>query len=134
MIFRFILLFIFFFGIQQAAAQIETTAALKSISSARKDSLSCDIFYVANIISPNSEIAQQDYFIPSFNCPPQQYEMWIYDRWGNPIFETRDYTKGWDGTMNGNQAQIDVYVWKIKCVLQPGEKQNNYTGKVNLIR
>ena len=38
----------------------------------------------------------------------------IFDRWGNLIFETRDITKGWDGTLKGTRCQEDVYVWKAE--------------------
>lgn len=36
----------------------------------------------------------------------------IYDRWGQIIYETTDIQKGWDGSNNGEFVQSDVYAYK----------------------
>lgn len=36
----------------------------------------------------------------------------IYDRWGQIIYETKDIQKGWDGSNNGEFVQSDVYAYK----------------------
>lgn len=36
----------------------------------------------------------------------------IYDRWGQIIYETTDIQKGWDGSNNGELVQSDVYAYK----------------------
>jgi gliding motility-associated-like protein len=37
----------------------------------------------------------------------------IYDRWGNKVFMTTDISKGWDGTVEGVNADRGVYVYVI---------------------
>jgi gliding motility-associated-like protein len=37
----------------------------------------------------------------------------IFNRWGDIIFESNDMSYGWDGTVNDNKVQQDVYVVKI---------------------
>lgn len=44
------------------------------------------------------------------------YEVFIFDRWGELIFNTKDLTVGWDGTFKGIKCKEDVYVWKIKYI------------------
>ncbi|RME16563.1 MAG: hypothetical protein D6799_04795 [Bacteroidetes bacterium] len=41
--------------------------------------------------------------------------MLIYDRWGELIYESNNFSKGWDGSVKGNvrKATQDVYVYKI---------------------
>jgi gliding motility-associated-like protein len=73
-------------------------------------------------------------FRPRMMCPPVTYRMSVYDRWGNPMFETGDYAQGWDGTKDGQPVQEGVYVWKIKCVHQPGEQEKQYVGSVTVVR
>jgi len=46
----------------------------------------------------------------------------IYSRWGQPVFETKDLLKGWDGRINGQLPGAGVYVWIMKGV--------NYLGNV----
>ena len=42
-----------------------------------------------------------------------EFELLIYNRWGQLIYKTNDQSEGWDGTVNGKPCQIDVYVYKI---------------------
>lgn len=41
------------------------------------------------------------------------YEFIIYNRWGQKVFETNDYTKGWDGNHNGKLSEFGVYSYYI---------------------
>lgn len=95
--------------------------------------------FVPNSFTPNGD-ARNDVFLPRTNgYKISSYTLLIYDRWGNLIFETNDYSKGWDGKVqhgaSGQDAQIDVYVWKI---LFETEKTSNIPieqiGTVTLIK
>lgn len=35
----------------------------------------------------------------------------VYNRWGQLMFKTTDFLKGWDGTINGQQQSTGTYVW-----------------------
>ena len=61
------------------------------------------------------------------------YELLIYNRWGNLIFMSKEVTKGWDGYLNGKLCPQDVYVWKISCKYKNGEVITR-TGDVTLIQ
>ena len=41
------------------------------------------------------------------------YEMRIYNRWGEKVFTTSDIYAGWDGTFKGVDAEMDVYVYIV---------------------
>lgn len=93
--------------------------------------------YVPNCFTPNDD-GINDFFRPEgYGIDPENYELWIFDRWGNMIFYTDDWYKSWDGKVQGGRsgalAQIDTYVWKIKCKDILGDK-HRYIGKVSLIR
>jgi gliding motility-associated-like protein len=91
--------------------------------------------FVPNAFTPDGD-GDNDYFYPQgIGFDPAQFEMWIFDRWGNMIFFTDNPAAGWDGRANNGSevAQIDTYVWKIKCVDVLGKK-HNLIGKVTLIK
>ncbi len=61
------------------------------------------------------------------------FEMRIYDRWGQKIFETNKFEEGWDGTFKGTACKGDVYAWEIVTIKSNG-KRRYLTGKVTLCR
>jgi gliding motility-associated-like protein len=42
------------------------------------------------------------------------FDLMIFNRWGDLIFETDKQEVGWDGMYKGRLAEQDVYVWKVK--------------------
>jgi gliding motility-associated-like protein len=89
--------------------------------------------YVPNAITPNGDGINED-FRPIFGCPPKNYSMLIFDRWGNLVFETKDVYKGWDGTIKGSPAPMDIYVWQISFSFYEGDKKRESIGHVTLLR
>jgi gliding motility-associated-like protein len=57
----------------------------------------------------------------------------IYDRWGKEVFTTTDPTKRWDGKINGEDAQMGVYVWEADGFCTSGQTVRK-KGNVTLIR
>lgn len=94
-------------------------------------------FYVPNAFTPGASKGINDGFIGK-GTNIKEYEMWIFDRWGNSIYHCNSMDEPWNGSvdngMNGQKtAQEDVYVWKIKikdCFDQP----HHYIGIVTLVR
>jgi len=41
------------------------------------------------------------------------FDFQVYNRWGTKVFETNDYSKGWDGTFNGKKCTPDEYFWVV---------------------
>ncbi len=41
----------------------------------------------------------------------QYFRLRVFNRWGQPVFESSATVKGWDGTMNGKPAGIGTYIW-----------------------
>lgn len=97
------------------------------------------IFYVPNTFTPDNDDYNQ-FFQPVFTSgfDPYDFTMWIYNRWGETIFETHDATKGWDGSYgsNGeiNLVQDGTYTWKIEFKTSINDEHKWYVGHVNIVR
>jgi gliding motility-associated-like protein len=93
------------------------------------------IYYIPNAFTPNGDELNQTFkpvFYSGFN--PQQYNLQIFNRWGELMFESNDSDFGWDGTYHKNEIiKSDSYVWKIRFETLDGEKIIK-TGSVTLIR
>lgn len=61
-----------------------------------------------------------------------EYQLHIFNKWGELLFESKDIFKGWDGYYRGNLCKQDVYVWKVKARFANGESFEK-AGDVTLI-
>ncbi len=73
-----------------------------------------------------------DVFHPVF-VGIDSYELTIYNRWGELIFETKEPNIGWDGYYREQLCKQDVYVWKAKGKFIDGQSFFK-AGDVTLIR
>ena len=62
-----------------------------------------------------------------------EYEMSVFNRWGEMVFESTEFQKGWNGTYRDKPCPQDVYVYKILMVYADGNKVTK-VGDVTLFR
>jgi len=60
------------------------------------------------------------------------YRMDIFNRWGDNIFNSTDFRKGWDGVVKGKPAEQGVYIYKLTVVDTQGNK-HPFMGYVTVI-
>ena len=97
-------------------------------------------FYAPNAFTPNDD-GDNDIWLPNgVGINESTYELMIFNRWGELIFTTDIWGRGWDGTRNnggeqtGVTSQIDVYVWIIQFKDNITDRNHSYTGHISLIR
>jgi len=87
--------------------------------------------YIPNAFHPGGGINEVfKPVIPFLN--DNYYQMIIYNRWGEKIFETTDINIGWDGTYKSYTITTGVYVYIIS-IISNGEKISR-RGSFTLIR
>ncbi|MBX2960304.1 MAG: gliding motility-associated C-terminal domain-containing protein [Flavobacteriales bacterium] len=93
-------------------------------------------FAIPNTFTPDGD-RLNDVFKPGtlLGVSEKDYNFYIFDRWGEKIWEGHDLDSGWDGTVNGGSkiAQTDTYVWLIKLKGIDGLVRE-YRGHVNIIK
>jgi gliding motility-associated-like protein len=92
------------------------------------------MFYMPSAFTPGNKDGKNDTFFGK-GIGVMQYELLIFDRWGNLVFNTTDINEGWDGHTKKNEEIIyeNVYVWKVKLKDVFG-REHNYIGKVNVVK
>lgn len=88
--------------------------------------------YIPNAFTLNND-GINDVFMPK-GTGIKNYNMMIFNRWGQEIFETNDLNTGWDGKYNGAVCPQDVYLYKISYVSEEDNKAYSSIGKVSLFR
>ncbi len=64
----------------------------------------------------------------------EDYELYIFDRSGNMIFQTEDVQEGWDGTYKGHDCKAGSYVYIAKYRREGGERVLSQKGTITLLR
>jgi gliding motility-associated-like protein len=81
---------------------------------------------------PGSGDGKNDTFVPMlYNV--KEFQMMVFNRWGELLFESRNPEIGWDGYHKGKLCQQDVYIYKIVATYENGNTVVK-TGDVHLIR
>jgi gliding motility-associated-like protein len=88
-------------------------------------------FYIPNSFTPNAD-GVNDYFF-GIGEYISSYQMEIYDRWGELIFQSNDMEHKWDGTYRGKQVQKGQYVYRF-YVTDWQHLGYDYVGSVYLSR
>ncbi|MBI3520500.1 MAG: gliding motility-associated C-terminal domain-containing protein, partial [Bacteroidetes bacterium] len=101
------------------------------IDSTRKDVVVILLPDVPTAFSPNGD-GQNDLFLVR-GGPFKTIDMRIYNNWGQLIYETNNQADGWNGTFNGTEQPIGVYVWVVEVEMFNGKKIKK-TGDVTLLR
>ncbi len=92
-------------------------------------------FYMPNAFTPNGD-GLNDLFraVPKYDYI-SSYQLAIYNRWGQQIFECNDIDCGWDGNYQGNASPNGVYIYRVvyEEISQPGHAKF-LDGTVVLVR
>ncbi len=93
------------------------------------------LYYVPNTFTPDGDEFNQ-IFQPVFTSgfDPYDFNLKLFNRWGEIIYESNNAEFGWDGTYHGKIAQEGVYVWKIEFKTRKNDERIQLHGNVLLIR
>jgi gliding motility-associated-like protein len=89
----------------------------------------CDIYF-PSAFTPNGD-GKNDLFKPETNLHPADFNMKLYNRWGQLVFTTSDIRTGWDGMMGGRRVDNGVFVYQATYVIRGTRK--TVRGMVTLI-
>jgi len=92
------------------------------------------IYYVPNTFTPDGD-DYNEFFKPVFTAgfDPFDFNLFIYNRWGEIIWESHNAEVGWDGTYGGNLVQAGTYTWTIEFKKSKNDERVYINGHVNVI-
>ncbi|MCB9241704.1 MAG: gliding motility-associated C-terminal domain-containing protein [Flavobacteriales bacterium] len=64
----------------------------------------------------------------------ENYELEIFNRWGERLFGTHDVNVGWDGTYNGNPVPEGVYLYRMRFIATENGEFQNVNGLLHVVR
>jgi gliding motility-associated-like protein len=95
------------------------------------DTINKEEIYIPNVFSPNGDGINDKLYVHGNNIT--YLEFYIYNRWGELIFNTNDLDHGWDGTYNLKNCDPAVFYYYAKVMFNDGTEKSK-KGNVTLIR
>lgn len=93
----------------------------------------CDVTMIPNAFSPNGDNVNDEFRILT-TAGIEMIQLDIYDRWGQRVWYSIDWKRGWDGRIDGRDADMGNYYYLFRYRCTKDGKVYNKKGDVMLIR
>jgi gliding motility-associated-like protein len=94
----------------------------------------CDCnFFVPNAFSPNGD-GVNDSFGPTYSCDIIYFELQVFNRWGELIYQTTDINAPWEAKINNEPLPLGAYIYKIRYQKSRSVRFENLQGTVLLLK
>lgn len=88
---------------------------------------------VPNAFTPNGDRVNPTLY-PLNAVKADNLQFIVYNRWGQMVFQTNSWKRGWDGTLNGRPQPSGTYVWVLRYVNRDTGQRVERKGFTVLIR
>lgn len=121
-------------GLYSVIVDLEGCQAEDEINLTTQNCTRCE-FFIPNAFSPNDDGINDEFIIFS-NCAFESYNIKIFDRWGELLFENNDPNVGWNGIFRSQPMVSAVFTYYITVSFQELDRIQSeiLTGAVTLIR
>ena len=92
------------------------------------------ILYAPNAFTPDGDELNQTWKIYAQGIDETQFHLYIYNRWGEIIWETNDMTNEWDGSYKGQLVNEGVYNWVASAKDLYSDKKISFKGSIYLLK
>jgi len=92
------------------------------------------LFYAPNTFTPDGDEFNQLWHPQITGIDIYKYDMFIFNRWGELIWESHDPSVGWDGTYKGKLVQEGTYAWRARVSNLYDDGKLEFNGSINVIR
>ncbi|HEX8039238.1 MAG TPA: PKD domain-containing protein, partial [Chryseosolibacter sp.] len=111
----------------------DTTVMVSAVQAVNHGQLLIPNAFIPNKTGPGSHNAlANEVFLPLVQ-KVTKFQMLVFNRWGQLMFESTNPETGWDGYYKGKLCAQDVYIYRITAEYENGRTITR-TGDVNLIR
>ena len=91
------------------------------------------LIYAPNTFTPDNDEHNQSWGIHIEGIDIFDFDLYIFNRWGELVFETKTMGEGWDGVYKGQLQMMDVYTWMVEAIGSDG-RVHKKTGSSVLIK
>lgn len=93
---------------------------------------SCTVF-IPNAFTPGND-GRNDVFRVLNAVKADKFDFKIYNRWGQLVYQTKDWKQGWDGSYKGQPQSTGTYIWMMRYIDARNNQAVERKGSFVLIR
>jgi gliding motility-associated-like protein len=94
-----------------------------------------ELIFIPNTFTPDGDENNNEWapvFTSGFD--PFRFELLIFNRWGQIVWESHNHTSTWDGTYDNIKCQDGVYFWTINYGVKDTDEKKIINGHLTIIR
>lgn len=92
------------------------------------------LIYAPNAFTPDGDEHNQTWRVFMEGIDVYDFELLIFNRWGEVIWESHDVEVGWDGTYGGKPVETGMYNWIIRTKDLQNDAKYTFDGHINLLK
>jgi gliding motility-associated-like protein len=92
------------------------------------------LFYAPNTFTPDNDEFNNSWEFFVSGIDEYNFELYIFNRWGEIIWETHDPQSKWDGSYGGKSIQEGTYTWKATVKEPYNDGKQEFNGYINVLR
>lgn len=92
------------------------------------------LLFAPNTFTPDDDEFNQDWGIHISGVDIYNFELLIFNRWGQIVWESHDPSATWDGTYNGAYVQQGTYTWTIEAKDLVNDNKYEFNGFINVLK
>ena len=93
------------------------------------------LIYAPSVFTPDGDALNQYWNIYISGIDIYDFHLVIYNRWGEPVWESYNSSAGWNGAYGaGGLVQDGTYVWRVEAKDSYNDKKYEFRGHVTVLK
>jgi gliding motility-associated-like protein len=97
------------------------------------DIVAIPTLYVPNTFTPDGDEFNENWRVYINGIDTYDFNLVLYNRWGEIIWESKDPEATWDGTYKGFKVPVGTYVWTIQAGSLYTDENYTWNGFVSVV-
>jgi len=92
------------------------------------------LLYAPNTFTPDGDEHNPTWKVIAEGIDLNDFELLIYNRWGEIVWVTHDIHSAWDGRYNSEAAKEGIYTWTLTTKDLTNDAKYYFNGHINLLK
>jgi gliding motility-associated-like protein len=92
------------------------------------------LIYAPNSFTPDGDIYNEEWKVHLNGIDVYDFDLFIYNRWGETVWESHDASVGWDGKYGGKIVPDGTYIWIIRTKDLEDDEKYTWNGTITVLR